>query len=113
MAKTEFKGKLKTWKDDRGFGFIKPEDDDKDVFIHISALKGSVRRPKVGDVVYYQTEKDNRGKFKAVDARIEGVEQKVIQSEKMLKTPADKWAAAALVVVLVVVIAIFAYVSYK
>jgi len=68
------KGMLKTWKEDRGFGFISPDDGGKDIFIHISALNGSSRRPVAGDVIYYQVAKDNRGKFKAVNASIEGVE---------------------------------------
>ena len=74
MAKTENKGFLKTWKDDRGFGFIKPEDDSDDVFIHISALQGCERRPYRGDTIYYQIEHSDDGKSKAVNARIEGVE---------------------------------------
>lgn len=74
MAKSESKGLLKTWKDDRGFGFIKPEDGSDDIFIHISALKGSARRPYRGDTIYYQVEESEDGKFKAVNANIEGVE---------------------------------------
>lgn len=70
----ENKGVLKTWKDDRGFGFIKPEDGSDDIFIHISALKGFVRRPYRGDTIFYQVEQTDDGKSKAVNARIEGVE---------------------------------------
>lgn len=74
MAETEQKGVLKTWKDDRGFGFIQPDNGDKDIFVHISALKGMARRPVRGDVLYYQVGQDAGGKFKAMNARIEGVE---------------------------------------
>ncbi|HEY8035607.1 MAG TPA: cold shock domain-containing protein [Methylobacter sp.] len=74
MTKTLIKGVLKTWKEDRGFGFISPEEGGKDIFIHISALKGTSRRPVTGDVIYYQSARDNRGKFKAINAHIEGVE---------------------------------------
>jgi len=74
MTITENKGFLKTWKDDRGFGFIKPEDGSDDIFIHISALKGSTRRPHRGDTVFYQVEHSDDGKSKAANARIEGVE---------------------------------------
>jgi CspA family cold shock protein len=73
MAKTMIRGALKTWKEDRGFGFISPDNGGKDIFIHISALKGMSRRPVTGDVIYYQVAKDNGGKFKAVNAHIEGV----------------------------------------
>jgi cold shock CspA family protein len=74
MGKTVYKGILKTWKDDRGFGFILPDNGDKDVFMHISSLKAMARRPSRGDVVYYELAKDVGGKFKAVNTRIEGVE---------------------------------------
>ena len=52
MTKKMVKGVLKTWKEDRGFGFIKPDDGGKDIFIHISALNGVSRRPTTGDVIY-------------------------------------------------------------
>ncbi|MFI3187117.1 MAG: cold shock domain-containing protein [Methylococcaceae bacterium] len=74
MTKTMIKGALKTWKEDRGFGFISPDDGGKDIFIHISALKGTSRRPVSGDVIYYQVARDNRGKYKAINAYIDGVE---------------------------------------
>ena len=74
MSKTLNKGVLKTWKDDRGFGFIQPDNGDKDIFIHISALKGMARRPIRGDVLHYEVGSDAGGKFKAINTRIEGVE---------------------------------------
>lgn len=74
MAKTENKGILKTWKDDRGFGFIKPDDGSDDLFIHISALHETSRRPYRGDTIYYQVEHGSDGKSKAINASIEGVE---------------------------------------
>lgn len=67
-----YKGRLKTWKDDRGFGFIKPDDGSKDVFLHISALKGTSRRPKVGDIILYELATDSEGKIRASNASIQG-----------------------------------------
>lgn len=90
MTKRMVKGVLKTWKEDRGFGFIKPDDGGKDIFIHISALKGVSRRPIIGDVIYYQITKDNRGKYKAINAQIEGVKLLEDRSADMLKTPSHK-----------------------
>ena len=73
MGKT--KGKLVRWIDNRGFGFIKPEHGEDDIFIHISALKGMHRKPIVGDVIHYEISLDANGKSRAVNAKIEGVEQ--------------------------------------
>ncbi|MDQ7048220.1 MAG: cold shock domain-containing protein [Enterobacterales bacterium] len=68
-----YRGKLKQWNEYKGFGFLRPENAKRDVFIHISALKTMGRRPIVGDVIFYQIHTDNEGKNRAVNARIEGV----------------------------------------
>jgi cold shock CspA family protein len=72
---TPSKGKLVKWLEDKGFGFIKPEDGTNEIFIHISALKGMSRKPIVGDVIHYQISIDESGKTRAVSASIEGVSQ--------------------------------------
>lgn len=87
------KGLLKTWKDDRGFGFIQPDDGSKDIFIHISSLKGMARRPYRGDIIYYQVAEDEGGKQKAINASIEGVERVYVTSQSGKKW---LWVAAAL-----------------
>lgn len=67
------KGKLARWIEDKGFGFIKPDDGGADVFIHISALRTMSRSPVVGDVIIYETEFGDNGKIRATNAKIEGV----------------------------------------
>lgn len=67
------KGKLTVWKDERGFGFIRPADGGKDVFLHISALRGAGRRPQVGDTILYERGTAPDGKIRAVRASIQGV----------------------------------------
>mgnify|MGYP003456895740 CR=1 FL=1 len=71
MTKPVLKGTLKTWKEDRGFGFISPESGGRDLFIHISALGQTTHRPRPGDIVHYQVNRDRQGKLRAVNARIE------------------------------------------
>jgi uncharacterized repeat protein (TIGR01451 family) len=81
------KGRLTVWKDERGFGFIKPSNGGRDVFLHISALKKANRRPKVGDVIQYQLTVDNNGKVCASNAVIEEVasQSELISSSLVLK----------------------------
>ncbi|MEE4359803.1 MAG: cold shock domain-containing protein [Desulfococcaceae bacterium] len=68
------RGKLTVWKDDKGFGFIKPENGTQNVFIHISELRKMPRRPAEGDMILYHLSTDRQGKQKAADAVIEGLE---------------------------------------
>lgn len=73
MTKPLLKGVLKTWKEDRGFGFITPDHGGKDLFIHISALGQPERRPTAGDIIHYHVARDKHGKLRAVNAQIDGV----------------------------------------
>lgn len=58
------RGKLKSWKDTKGFGFIAPEKGGEDVFVHISAFDAS-RRPQVGDELSFSLTRDDKGKLRA------------------------------------------------
>lgn len=76
------KGALIRWNDDKGFGFVRLEDEAKDVFIHISELKNMSRRPVVGDVLQFIVDIDDAGRAKAINASIEGVPSLYLQDEK-------------------------------
>jgi len=67
------KGQLIKWNDDRGFGFIKPSEGSKEVFLHISAVKTTGRRPKVGDTIFYELTTGTDGKISASGVSIQGV----------------------------------------
>lgn len=60
-------GRISSWKDDKGFGFIAPHDGSAPVFIHIKAVGDRGRRPLVGDIVSYEVRADDRGRHQATD----------------------------------------------
>ena len=66
------RGTVSTWNEGKGFGFIASENETEDVFLHISALPRESPRPTVGDVVTYVTGSDEKGRLRAVQARLEG-----------------------------------------
>lgn len=80
-----YEGKIKTWKEDKGFGFIQPDDGGKDVFIHIRDLKHSNYKPRPGDCICYQIITDPSGKTRAYDAFIKGVELTETYRKKTFK----------------------------
>jgi uncharacterized membrane protein YsdA (DUF1294 family)/cold shock CspA family protein len=68
------KGKLVMWNDQKGFGFIRPNESDDDFFVHISAFKqGMPRRPLLNDSVQFQAE-EREGKRRALFAVVENLE---------------------------------------
>ncbi len=57
------KGTVKFFNQDKGFGFITPENGDKDVFVHISAVQASgMQALRDGQQVSFDTEPDRMGK---------------------------------------------------
>lgn len=69
MAET---GTVKFFNTDKGFGFIKPDSGESDIFVHISALKDSGLETLLeNQKVSFDTEPDRRGKGpKAVNLAI-------------------------------------------
>ncbi|WP_455231019.1 ribonuclease domain-containing protein [Geopseudomonas aromaticivorans] len=67
------RGKVVSWNDDRGFGFIQPEDHSGEVFFHISAVHNAARRPQNGDAVEFDSTRDKSGRLKAAWVRLDGV----------------------------------------
>ncbi|WOH38967.1 excalibur calcium-binding domain-containing protein [Thalassotalea fonticola] len=70
------RGQLTSWHEDKGFGFIKCDALNKDVFIHISTVKHMSRSPKISDFIYFEVEQQSDGKLRACHCRIEGVRAK-------------------------------------
>lgn len=104
------KGVLKTWKEDRGFGFITPDNGGRDIFIHITAIGEASRRPIPGDIVHYQIVRDKRGKFRAINAYIDGITDKKRQNFK----PKSKgvWLKYSLLTALILMLIAAAVVWY-
>jgi uncharacterized membrane protein YsdA (DUF1294 family)/cold shock CspA family protein len=73
-------GKLIKWKDEKGFGFIRPTDGSVEVFLHISEIKDSTRRPVLDDTIYYHTVAKN-GKVCAINAFILGARNRDLTSK--------------------------------
>ena len=51
-----FEGTLKTWNDDRGFGFIEPTQGGQEIFVHITTFNSRTGRPQAGQRVTFEVE---------------------------------------------------------
>ena len=59
-------GKVARFFDQKGFGFIQPEDGDKDAFVHISAVeRAGLSSLREGQRIEYELVPGREGKFAA------------------------------------------------
>ncbi len=57
---------------DKGYGFIKPADGGRDIFVHISAVEAGPDEPSEGKAISFDIEPDKKGKGpKAVNLKLE------------------------------------------
>jgi len=82
-------GTLKSWKDDRGFGFIAPTNGGAELFVHISALPEDGLRPTVGDMLTYELGRGKTGKPQAVNVLREAIGQPA-EAARVRRLPESK-----------------------
>ena len=63
-------GTVKFFNEQKGYGFIQPDDGGKDAFVHISAVeRAGMRSLRENQRVSYDMQDDNRGKASAVNLK--------------------------------------------
>lgn len=65
------KGTIKTWNDNRGFGFITPDSGGEQIFVHIKDFSKYHKRPKINLEVTYTISRDYRGRKRAINVETE------------------------------------------
>ena len=61
-------GTIVRWNSERGFGFVRPAGQTRDVFVHISELGKTGRPPQVGELISFDIQQ-HEGKPRAVNIR--------------------------------------------
>jgi uncharacterized membrane protein YsdA (DUF1294 family)/cold shock CspA family protein len=60
-----FEGQLKSWNDERGFGFIEPLKGGDEIFVHIKSFPAGTGRPSAGLLLTFEVELGPQGKKRA------------------------------------------------
>lgn len=60
-----FEGTLKSWNDDRGFGFVEPTQGGQEIFVHIKSFPSGTGRPSIGLPLSFEVELGPQGKKRA------------------------------------------------
>ena len=103
------KGRITTWKDDKGFGFITPIGSSKQIFVHVKSFKNRNDRPKLNQVVNYVISKDKHGRPCAENVSMPGTEPKINTNVKK----AEGSSFLSIIFVLMFAIVIFILVATR
>lgn len=66
---TRINGTITDWNDEKGFGFITPENGDGKIFLHVNALATGQRRPQLSDSITYEVGSDDQRRPYAVNVQ--------------------------------------------
>lgn len=91
-----FEGIIKTWNDERGFGFIEPVQGGQEIFVHIKAFSTRTARPQVNQRVSFEVELGPQGKKRA--RSVEPVRSLRASPRPERNSPAQ-WGTATLFVI--------------
>lgn len=124
-------GKLKSWNDERGFGFIDPVHGGQEIFVHIKAFPSGTGRPSVGQALTFEVELGPNGKKRAhsVQYPVRGRARQPRRAEapanwtlpRLLAIPAfiaiyyyvaTHWPVKPVVIAIYVVVSLVAFLAY-
>jgi cold shock CspA family protein len=105
-------GTLRSWNDDRGFGFIAPTHGGAEIFVHISALPRDGTRPTIGEKMSYELGRDRNGKVQAVKVIRQAIGITLQGQSKKLDDPHRSNSLSARLITMLFILAISAY-AYK
>ena len=110
-----FDGTLTQWNDDRGFGFVTPDQGGHDVFIHISSFPRDGRRPQLQERLSFELELNKDGKKRAVSVRRPEVSRPGARPSSPVhrSRPERSFFAQAVTVVVLVALGVYGYAHYS
>jgi uncharacterized membrane protein YsdA (DUF1294 family)/cold shock CspA family protein len=99
-------GKITTWKDEQGYGFITPDNGGPQVFVHIHAILDGKTRPIAGDQVCFELAADEQGRPQAKYVRRAGA---LFRLRSVKKADAAIYVCVALFLGALIVLALIDY----
>lgn len=105
-----FDGKLKSWNDERGFGFIEPASGGQDIFVHIKAFPRGAARPAIDAPLSFEVELGPQGRKRATRIQLERGRRPLRVAQQ---APAPRGASTLLVLPVFLAVFVAVYLSWR
>ena len=107
-------GSLRSWNDERGFGFIAPAGGGPEVFVHVSAFPRDGSRPTIGEKLAFEIGRGRDGRPQAIKVVriVAGKSARVRRSAVARRGERSSWARALVPVLVVGAIATYGYYEF-
>lgn len=110
-------GILRSWNDERGFGFIAPAQGGAELFVHISAMPRDGSRPTIGETLSFELGRGKDGKVQAVNVIRTAIGSDLKPARGRHSTRAESrrfgWLGQGLVLCLIVAMAAWGFNRYQ
>ena len=82
-----YQGKITSWKDDQGFGFIAPNGGGPPIFVHIKSFANRAMRPASDDIVTFELTTNEKGQPRAEQVAFVGAQGHQASSRMATRAP--------------------------
>lgn len=102
-----YQGKITTWKDEKGFGFVTTNASGEKAFFHIKSISNRSKRPAEGDKITYELIKDENNRIRAENIRYVGENTTTVNASKSISVEGFHMKKLLLIAVALLLVYLF------
>ncbi|MGH8491884.1 MAG: cold shock domain-containing protein [Moraxellaceae bacterium] len=111
----QYAGTLRSWNENKGFGFIAPTQGGRELFVHITAFPKDGSHPTIGEALLYELGQGQGGKPQAIRVvrKAIGAPHSKPRQPALSRTPRDSRIGSIIAVVIALALGAYGFKQYQ